>query len=44
MVDSLFIEAVTENEIQKIILSQKNGAPCYGNVTAQILKLGMLSV
>ena len=38
MVNSLFLEPVTENEIQKIILSLKNGAPGYDDVTAQILK------
>ena len=44
MVNSLFLEPVTENEIQKIILSLKNGAPGYDDVTAQILKSCVLKV
>ena len=44
MVHSLFLEPVTENEIQKIILSLKNGAPGYDDVTAKILKSSVLKV
>ena len=44
MVDSLFLEPVTENEIEKIVLSLKNGAPGYDDVTAQILKSCVLKV
>ena len=44
MVNSLFLEPVTEYENEINILSLKNGAPGYDDVTAQILKSCVLKV
>ena len=44
MVNSLFFEPITENDIQKIILSLNNGAPGYDDVIAQVLKSCVLNV
>ena len=39
MVNSMFIEPVTDDEIHKIVISLNNSAPGYDDVNAQVLKL-----
>ena len=44
MVNSMFIEPVTDDEIHKIVISLNNSAPGYDDVNAQVLKLCILDI
>ena len=44
MVNSMFIEPMTDDEIHKIIISLNNSAPGYDDVNAQVLKLCILDI
>ena len=44
MVNSMFIEPVTDDEIHKIVITLNNSAPGYDDVNAQVLKLCILDI